>query len=494
MLKNTLQQKLSQRFSPSQIQLMNMLALPTVAFEQYLADELESNPALDEIVSSADDYAQDADDTSEPDTEENGDAQDAANDFDIQDYMFDDEDPDYVPSSSSSGGDPPGDRNSFIASQSGQESFAAHLLEQLSLENLSERQMTIGRYIIGNIDSDGYLRADLMSVSDDLAFTAAMDVSQEEIKQVLSVIQGFDPPGVGATSLRQCLSIQLSAMPESPVIDLAKKIVEDAFDELGKKNFDRITERLGCTRGELSAAVTEISRLNPKPGNGYSQNTSSPSQLQITPDFTIRIEDGQVEISLAHGNAPRLKISTEYSNMLASLDKTADKNRKEKETAAFIKNKIDSARWFIDAVRQRRNTLLRIMESIVRRQKDYMLSGDAADMRPLGLKDIAADVGMDISTVSRVVSQKYADTPYGTMSLKNFFSDAAVNEKGEDISTREVKEALKEIINAEDKSSPLTDEHLTAMLREKGYRIARRTTAKYRESLEFPTARLRREL
>lgn len=493
MLKNTLQQKLSQRFSPSQIQLMNMLALPTVAFEQYLADELESNPALDEITSAQDDYTQDADNAAEQDTDENDYTPEASSDdFDIQDYMFDDEDPDYVPSSSSS--DTSGDRNSFIASQSGQESFTAHLLEQLSLENLSERQMTIGRYIIGNIDSDGYLRTDLMSVSDDLAFTASMDVSTEEIKQVLSVIQSFDPPGVGATSLQQCLSIQLSSMAPSPAVDLAKRIVDEAFDDLGKKNFDRLAEHLGCTRGQLSDAVNEIARLNPKPGNSYSQNTSSPSQLQVTPDFIIRVEDGQVEITLAQGNTPRLKISPEYSGMLARLDRTDGKTRKEKDTAAFIKNKIDSARWFIDAVRQRRNTLMLIMESIVRRQKEYLLSGDVSDLRPLGLKDIASDVGMDISTVSRVVSQKYADTPYGTMSLKNFFSDAAVNEKGEDISTREVKEALREIISSEDKNSPLTDEQLTSILSDKGYRIARRTTAKYRESLGFPTARLRREL
>ena len=291
MLKNTLQQKLSQRFSPSQIQLMNMLALPTVAFEQYLADELESNPALDEITSAQDDYTQDADNAAEQDTDENDYTPEASSDdFDIQDYMFDDEDPDYVPSSSSS--DTSGDRNSFIASQSGQESFTAHLLEQLSLENLSERQMTIGRYIIGNIDSDGYLRTDLMSVSDYLAFTASMDVSTEEIKQVLSVIQSFDPPGVGATSLQQCLSIQLSSMAPSPAVDLAKIIVDEAFDDLGQKNFDRLAERLGCTRGQLSDAVNEIARLNPKPGNSYSQNTSSPSQLQVTPDFIIRVEDG----------------------------------------------------------------------------------------------------------------------------------------------------------------------------------------------------------
>ena len=497
MIKNSLEQKLSQRFSPSQIQLMNMLAMPVLAFEEYLSNEIESNPALDA------DYDTDPSETDrelspddpesslpEDDDPVSGDERD---DFDISDYIFEDEDPDYVPSPQRD--EETGDRNSFVAAQGTQSSFTEHLLGQLHMEPLSEKQMVIGRYIIGNIDSDGYLRRDLQSISDDLAFSAAVEASQEEIRKVLEVIQTFDPPGIGALSLQQCLLLQLREESDNSTTALARRILTDFFDELSKKNYDRILERTGVSSEELSRAVTEISHLNPKPGGNYSQGGGEVQTLGVTPDFVVRIEDNRVEVGLSGmENIPRLKVSRQYSDMLRELGKVKKPSRSQQETVSFVRNKIDSARWFIDAVNQRRSTLLRIMQAIAKRQEKYLLSGDVGDMVPLGLKDIAADVSMDISTVSRVASQKYADTPYGVMRLKDFFSEGSVNRDGEDISTREIKQSLATVIGSEDKKSPLTDEQLTAILTDKGYNIARRTVAKYREALGFPTARLRREI
>lgn len=496
MIKNTLEQKLSQRFSPSQIQLMNMLAMPVVAFEEYLSNEIESNPALDADYSADPSEAErepSADDTESSPAEEDASSPDDRDDFDISDYMYEDENPDYVPSSQRDEED--GDRNSFIAAQGAQNSFTEHLLGQLRMEPLTEKQMTIGRYIIGNIDSDGYLRRDLQSISDDLAFTASVDASEEEIRKVLEIIQTFDPPGVGALSLQQCLLLQLQEESDNPSTALARRVLTDFFDELSKKNYDRILERTGCSSEELSRAVSEIAHLNPKPGGNYSQGISEVQSLGVTPDFVIRIEDDQIEVGLSGmENIPQLKVSRQYSDMLRELGKVKKPSRSQQETVSFVRSKIDSARWFIDAVNQRRSTLLRIIRAIAKRQEKYLLSGDVADMVPLGLKDIAADVSMDISTVSRVASQKYADTPYGVMRLKDFFSEGSVNREGEDISTREIKQSLATVIGSEDKKAPLTDEQLTAILTDKGYNIARRTVAKYREALGFPTARLRREI
>lgn len=498
MIKNSLEQKLSQRFSPSQIQLMNMLAMPVLVFEQYLSNEIESNPALDIVDYSGESPQQD--NPPEENPEENNPAEndeslagDRQDDFDLSDYMYEDEAPDYVPSSSQKDEDA-GDRNSFIAAQRSQSSFVEHLLEQLQMESLTEKQMAIGRYIIGNLDANGYLRRSLEAVSDDLAFSVAVEASPQEIGQVLEIIQTFDPPGVGATSLQQCLLLQLRQQPDTPSTKLARRIVTDFFPALGKKNYDHILERAGCSREELSRAVEEIARLNPKPGGSYSPQAEDPS-MDVTPDFIVRVDQGRVEVSLwGADNLPPLRISRQYTDLLNGLAKVEKPSKSQQETAAFVRNKIDAARWFIDAVAGRRATLLRIMQAIARRQEKYLLSGDVADLVPLGLKDIATDVSMDISTVSRVASQKYADTPYGVMRLKDFFSEGSVNRDGEDISTREIKQSLDHLIRAEDKQSPYTDEQLTALLSEKGYNIARRTVAKYREALGLPTARLRRKI
>lgn len=499
MLKNSLEQKLSQRFSPSQIQLMNMLAMPALAFEQYLANEIESNPALDVDYGAevpADENAETGPDDAGDD--ENGlddgldsDFDDDGEDFDISDYMFEDEDPDYLPSNAAD--EDTGDRNAFISAQGAQDSFAEHLTDQLQMEPLSEKQMTIGRYVIGNIDADGYLRRDPQAIADDLAFTVGVDASPEEVEGVLAVIRTFDPAGVGAASLQECLALQLDREPDSAAVRLARRIVGELFDALGKKNYDRIREKTTCSREDLAGALSEIARLNPKPGGSYTANPLAVQGLGVTPDFVLRIENNRVEVSLCGmENIPPLKISRQYTDMMRDLSGGKKLTKSQQETAAFVRGKIDAARWFIDAVGQRRATLLRIMQAIARRQERFLLSGDVADMVPLGLKDIAGDVGMDISTVSRVTSQKYADTPYGVMSLKDFFSEGAVNSQGEDISTREIKQALEEMIREEDKQAPLTDEQITGLLSEKGYNIARRTVAKYREALGYPTARLRR--
>ena len=496
MIKNIQQQKLAQRFSPSQIQLMNMLAMPALVFEQYLANEIESNPALDA------DYTPETSSEDTPSDEvagENTTGADEASgedrdDFDLADYMYEDEAPDYVPTSSQRDDPPQSDRNTFIAAQSAQNTFVEHLLDQLRMEPLSEDQMTIGRYIIGNLDADGYLRRTPEAIADDLAFSVGVNASPQQVEQVLEVIRGFDPPGVGAHSLQDCLSLQLRQMEDTPSVRLARRIVSDFFPALGKKNYAQIQERTGCSREELAGAVEEIARLNPKPGGAYS-GTEEESSLDVTPDFIIRVEDDQVEVSLCEADSlPALRVSRQYTDLLDGLSRIAKPTRSQQETAAFVRSKIDAARWFIDAVAGRRATLLRIMQAIARRQKKYLLSGDVADMVPLGLKDIASDVSMDISTVSRVASQKYADTPYGVMRLKDFFSEGSVNRDGEDISTREIKQSLEALVQSEDKRSPYTDEQLTALLSEKGYNVARRTVAKYREALGLPTARLRRQV
>ena len=491
MLKNTLQQRLTQRLSPAQIQLMNILALPVLAFEQYVSSEIEANPALEADFDSASSQSDDYDQEQREDfqTEENDDFSNdisIKSDEDISSYMSDDE-PDYYSSSTTDG------HSAFMASQSTGSTFTEHMLEQLSLESLSERQTVIGRYIIGNIDPDGYLRRDIMSVSDDLAFSLGMDVSEQEIKEVLKMIQTFDPSGVGASSLKECLLIQLNSAPQTANTALAKRVVEEEFEYLSKKNFDRIIQRIGCSKEELSMAIEEISHLNPRPGSSFSSSSGMAQQIQITPDFTISVDGEIISVALNNAHVPVLKVSKEYSDMLKDVS-VEKPTRSQRDTAVFVKSKVDAARWFIDAVRQRQNTLMSIMRSIVRRQREYIISGDVSDMRPLGLKDIAEDVKMDISTISRVVSQKYADTPYGVVSLKEFFSEGSTTVGGEDVSTREVKQALQEMIEQEDKNAPLTDDELAERMKDAGYKLARRTVAKYREALGLPTARLRKKV
>lgn len=480
MLKQTLQQKLLQKLSPQQIQLMKLLQLPTVALEQRVKEELESNPALDEGRERSEE-----DDIDQSESEETS---DALEEFDFSDYM-DDDTPDYKYNISNKGRD---DEDKDIP-YSGGTTFHERLKSQISLQKLTEKEELIAEHLIGSLDDSGYLRRDLTSVEDDLAFTLNIMATQEEIEQVLNVIQQMDPAGVGARDLQECLKIQIERKNhERSSVQIATRIIDDFFDEFTKKHYNKIIDRLEIDSDTLKDAIDEILRLNPKPGN--SMNSSGKAVQVVVPDFNLQIKDGELDISLNGRNAPQLRVSNEYKGMIDHYQKSDKKNKAEKDAMTFVKQKLDSAKWFIDAIRQRQNTLLQTMVSIADFQKEYFLEGDETKLKPMILKDIAERIEMDISTVSRVVNSKYVATPYGTFLLKSFFSESLSTEDGEEVSTREVKKILTDIIEGENKKKPFTDEKLSQMLREKKYNIARRTVAKYREQLNIPVARLRKEL
>lgn len=482
MLKQSLQQKLLQKLSPQQIQLMKLLQLPTVALEQRVKEELESNPALDEG-KEKDDF-----DAEEERYEERDDAKDELEDFDFSDYM-DDDTPDYKYQVSNKGKD---DDEKEIP-YSGGTTFHERLLAQISLQDLSEEEEAIANHLIGSLDDSGYLRRDLESIEDDLAFRNNIMTSIEQINKVLKVIQQMDPAGVGARDLQECLLIQINRKRNKTEKHLlAKEILEKHFTEFTKKHYSKIIKKLEIDEEYLKLAIDEILRLNPKPGN--SLNTTGKSVQVVVPDFTLQIKDGEIDITLNGRNAPQLRISNEYREMIDHYKKSDKKNKAEKEAMTFVKQKLDSAKWFIDAIKQRQNTLMNTMEAIAKYQKDYFLEGDETKLKPMILKDIAERINMDISTVSRVVNSKYVSTPYGTFLLKSFFSESISTEDGEEVSTREVKKILQDIIESEDKKKPYTDDKLSKMLKDKKYNIARRTVAKYREQLNIPVARLRKEL
>lgn len=482
MLKQSLQQKLMQKLSPQQIQLMKLLQLPTVALEQRVKEEMESNPALDEG-KEKDDF-----DAEEERFEERDDAKDEMEEFDFSDYM-DDDTPDYKYQVSNKGKD---DEDKDIP-YSGGTTFHERLLAQINLQNLNEEEEAIANHLIGSLDDSGYLRRDLESIEDDLAFRSNIMTSKEEIEKVLKFIQQMDPAGVGARDLQECLLIQLKRKKnKSEKHLLALEILENHFTEFTKKHYSKIIKKLEISDEQLKGAIDEILRLNPKPGN--SLNTSGKSVQVVVPDFTLQIKDGEIDITLNGRNAPQLRISNEYKGMIDHYKKSDKKNKAEKEAMTFVKQKLDSAKWFIDAIKQRQNTLMNTMESIAQYQREYFLEGDETKLKPMILKDIAERIDMDISTVSRVVNSKYVATPYGTFLLKSFFSESLSTEDGEEVSTREVKKILQDIIDAEDKKKPYTDDALSKMLQDKKYNIARRTVAKYREQLNIPVARLRKEL
>jgi RNA polymerase sigma-54 factor len=481
MLKQSLQQKLLQKLSPQQIQLMKLLQLPTVALEQRVKEELEGNPALDE-------GRDNAEEEEEERYEERDDAKDEHEDIDLSDYL-DDDTPDYKYQVSNKGKD---DEERDIP-YSGVSTFHERLKEQISLQKLDEKESLIAEHLIGSLDDSGYLRRDLTSIEDDLAFRSNIMASQEEIERVLKVIQQMDPAGVGARDLQECLLIQIKRKENKRLSTrIAIEILERFFNEFTKKHYSRILDRMEIENEELKMAIEEILKLNPKPGN--SMNTSGKSVQVVVPDFTLQINDGEIEITLNGRNAPQLRISNEYRGMIEHYQKAKEKSRAEKEAMSFVKQKLDSAKWFIDAIKQRQNTLISTMRTIAEYQREYFLEGDETKLKPMILKDIADRINMDISTVSRVVNSKYVSTPYGTFLLKSFFSESLSTEDGEEVSTREVKKILTDLIEAEDKKKPLTDEKLSQLLREKKYNIARRTVAKYREQLHIPVARLRKEL
>jgi RNA polymerase sigma-54 factor len=482
MLKQSLQQKLMQKLSPQQIQLMKLLQLPTVALEQRVKEEMESNPALDEG-KEKDDL-----DADEDRLEERDDAKDEMEEFDFSDYM-DDDTPDYKYQVSNKGKD---DEDKDIP-YSGGSTFHERLQAQISLQDLSEEEEAIANHLIGSLDDSGYLRRDLDSIEDDLAFRSNIMTSKEEIEKILKFIQQMDPAGVGARDLQECLLIQLKRKKNKSDKHLfALEILENHFTEFTKKHYSKITKKLEISDEQLKDAIDEILRLNPKPGN--SLNTTGKSVQVVVPDFTLQIKDGEIDITLNGRNAPQLRISNEYKGMIDHYKKSDKKNKAEKEAMTFVKQKLDSAKWFIDAIKQRQNTLMNTMESIATYQKLYFIEGDETKLKPMILKDIAERIDMDISTVSRVVNSKYVATPYGTFLLKSFFSESLSTEDGEEVSTREVKKILQDIIDSEDKKKPHTDDKLAKMLQDKKYNIARRTVAKYREQLNIPVARLRKEL
>ncbi|MCH8545274.1 MAG: RNA polymerase factor sigma-54, partial [Cryomorphaceae bacterium] len=372
-------------------------------------------------------------------------------------------------------------------------SFYESLQEQLGWKKLDEESLQLGIYLIGNLDEDGYLRRDLDAITDDLAFSVGIITTKEKLESLLKVIQTLDPAGVGARDLQECLSLQLQRKTPTETIKLAQAVIDEHFNEFTRKHYEKITNRLNISEEQLKEALEQIGKLNPRPGNSIESGRTI-SQA-ITPDFIISINDGELELTLNARNAPELNVSNEYKDMLnAYKAQGKKKDKRVNEAAQFVKQKLDAAKWFIEAIQQRQQTLLITMSSIMNYQKDYFLSGDEKDLRPMILKDIAEEINMDISTVSRVANSKYVLTPYGTFLIKQFFSESMTNEDGEEVSTREIKKILEESIAEEDKRKPLTDEKLAKILKEKGYPIARRTIAKYREQLDIPVARLRKEL
>jgi len=484
MLKQFLQYKLSQKLSPQQIQLMKLIQLPTQAFEQRLKQELEENPALERGKEKDED---DFDDMySDQDYEENEKID--ADDINIDDYLSDDEIPSYRLQANNHSAD---DESKTIPYASGT-SFTQLLTDQLNTFRLENQDYKIAKFLIGSIDDSGYIRRSLLDLTDDLAFTQNIFTDVETLKKVLKVVQQLDPPGVGARNLQECLLIQLQRKEQTPDTERAANMIENAFEQFTKKHYQKLLKKFDISEIELKDAILEIERLNPKPGSSFSNNLRSTEH--VVPDFTIKIIDGELELVLNGRNAPELHISKSYNEMLLGYKASKEKSRAQKEAVLFIKQKLDAAKWFIDAIRQRQQTLLLTMSAIMHYQKAYFLSGDEEQLRPMILKDIADEVEMDVSTISRVANSKYVDTPYGTKLIKEFFSESMTNDQGEEVSTREIKSILKTVIVEEDKKKPWTDEKLAKILKEKGYPIARRTVAKYREQLDFPVARLRKQI
>ncbi len=487
MLKQHLSLRLQQKLSPQQIQMMKLLQVPTVELEQRIKQEIEENPALEEG------ELQDEEDqiTEEQAINESQDAdgneENERDDFDMSDYFQDDDTPDYKLNVSNTGPDEE-DREMPL---SGGTTFQENMRAQLSLRRIDDRTEMLAEQLIGNLDEDGYLRRDLDAIVNDLAFSQNVMCEKEELAAALKVLQSLDPGGVGAKDLRECLLLQVDRMPHSLEQRVAHEILNKHFEAFSKKHYQKILDKLEIDEEALKDAIDLIVHLNPKPGN-TSRDTSKPVQ-EIIPDFGVMSIDGALDLTLNGRNAPELRVSRAYRDMIKEYSRNK-KDKDQREALQFIKQKLDSAKWFIDAIKQRQNTLLVTMEAIMDHQREFFLTGDQTKMRPMILKDIAERVGLDISTISRVANSKYVQTNYGTYLLKFFFSESLSTDSGETVSTREVKTILASAIEAEDKQKPLTDDELTELLKGKGYNIARRTVAKYREQLAMPVARLRKEL
>jgi RNA polymerase sigma-54 factor len=473
---------------------MKLLQIPSIALEQRIKQEIEENPALEELVdgedlteenTDADSEFQDAE-SDDADREEEYDSSD--DEFDINDYLEDDEIPSYKLSSGSQSSDDERREIPFASMIS----FHDMLISQLGLRNLNDKEVAIAENIIGNIDDSGYLNRDINAMVDDLAFSQNIQTDRDEILNVLKEIQELDPAGVGARNLKECLLIQLRREDSNQEsIKNAMLILDHYFTEFTKKHYEKILKRSKLSEEQLKAAVDEILKLNPKPGNSMME-TSKTNQY-IIPDFIVHNNDGDLELTLNSRNTPELRLSRTYLDMMEAYSENK-KNRQKKDAFLFVKQKIDSAKWFMEAIKQRQNTLFMTMNAIMEYQHNYFISGDETDLKPMILKDIAERVNLDISTISRVANSKYVQTPFGTFLLKSFFSESMQTEAGEEVSTREIKKILSECIEQESKKKPYTDEQLTEILKDRGYNIARRTVAKYREQLNIPVARLRKEL
>ena len=485
MLKQSLHYKLLQKLSPQQIQLMKLIQLPTQAFEERIKQEIEENPALEIGKETPESF----DETLENEYDDAGTESIDTGDLNIDEYLSDDDIPSYKTQVNNYSAD---DEEKNVPYAAGI-SFHQSLKSQLDTFRFNEEERLIAEFLVGSIDDSGYIRREILDLVDDLAFTANVFATEEKVIRILkTVIHTLDPIGVGARDLKECLIIQLKGKEKTKIRELAIEVLETAFDHFVKKHYRQLQEKFSISEEELKAVTVEISKLNPKPGSSYSGNNKIAEQ--IVPDFSIKILDGELDLSLNSRNAPELHISRAYNNMLKGYQEATSKSKSQKDAVFFIKQKLDAAKWFIDAIKQRQQTLLVTMNTIMHYQLDYFLSGDERKLKPMILKDIADQIQMDISTVSRVANSKYVSTPYGTKLIKEFFSESMKNDQGEEVSTKEIKKILETFISEEDKRKPLTDEKLAILLKEKGYPIARRTVAKYREQLELPVARLRKEI
>ena len=476
-----LQQKQQQKLSPLQIQTIKLIEMPVQALEQHVREVLNDNPVIDDTPQKGEDEPRDISISEVEEKEQSGGSLEenyGSQDDDIPSYNL------YV---NNWGKDERPEYNTFSVKQS----FTQSLLEQLGYRNLSEHQRTVASFIVGSLDDDGYLRRDIESLVDDLAFRAGVESSAEEVEQMLKIIQEFDPSGVGARDLRECLLIQLEDKKRTPAVDNAIRVLSEQFDAFKNRHFTKIMSRLHLSEEQMKAVLDEIRRLNPSPG-GQIDDTYNDQAQQVVPDFRLDYENGQLLLSMPRFSIPELRINRKYSEIMET-GRVSD-NKADKDAASFVKQKIDSAKWFIEALRQRQNTLESTMQAIISYQHDYFIDGDESSLRPMVLKDIAEITGFDISTISRVVNSKWIETHFGIFPLKYFFSEGLENTDGEEVSTREIKKALRAMVDAEDKHNPITDDELVDGLAAKGYKVARRTIAKYRALLDIPKARLRREL
>ncbi len=484
MLKQQLQIKLSQKLSPQQIQLMKLIQLSTLDLEQRIQSEIGENPALEK----GKEVDENELETTDPYDDYQNDQKIDTEDIDIDAYLSDDELPNYRLHSNNHSTDEVNREIPF----SGGTSFHEYLESQLQNLILTAQERPIAEFLIGSIDNSGYLRRSMDDIIDDLAFTQNIIVSAENLKNILRKIQSMDPPGVGARSLQECLSLQLARKEKDrPEVELTRRIIDTSFEEFSRKHYQKLQDRFHLTEDELRLVFDEIAKLNPKPGGALSQSNQN---NHIVPDFIMTIENGNLKVTLNRRNAPELRISKNYKEMLSGYAESPIKNKSQQEAILFIKQKLDAAKWFIDAIEQRHQTLYLTINAIVDYQSAYFLTGDEQKLRPMILKDIADKIEMDISTVSRVANSKYIDTPYGIKLLKSLFSEGMKNEEGEDVSTIEIKNILEKLISKENKKKPLADHALSILLKEKGYKVARRTIAKYREQMDIPVARLRKSI